>query len=492
MAGYTDGGAGGGMGDTFDKFVIALRRRLGDKVMTSWMTDLRIENLTQDTVTISTESQLKCDTIGQRYAPQMRDAWCEAVGPIRSINIVTRRKLSAGAAKVDSLKPSASNGRLNGHAVNGHAVNGHAANGVAVENTRSAGDERAPTLEDLRQPIDERMTFDNYAVDATNEVAFAAARQVFTATAPEIVYLYGKSGVGKTHLLFAIGNEHKRRNGAGGSAYLTYNAMQSGWVNAVFTNGVHSLHRDLLANDVVLIDDIHQLLSSPRTQAEILNLVNAFIASGRRLVVAGEMSPQKLAAAGMNARLCDRLVGGLSVAVQPADAALRLRVLQMKARNDVLECRFEDGALDYIAENFKGTMREALGAYHQLRAAFSEKPVTIGREEAAAALRGRLGEHRRPATLEDAVRVTAHVFGIPEAELKGRGQHQRLARARHAFVIVCREFLRESFPRIARQLGRDHTTAMSGYKRGHALQERDKGFASAIAAIREQLEAPQG
>lgn len=482
----------GDCGTEFAKFVAALHRRLGDKVMTSWMSDLRLEKMTSDSVTLSTESQFKCDTIGQRFVLLMREAWCEEVGPIRRLQIVTRERLSAGAARVNALKPGV-NGFNGGAAAEMKSKNDTALVGFRfVKKEKKSGEQqRGPALEELLLPIDERSTFDRFAVDDSNRMAFAAAQQVFVSGAPsELTYLYGASGVGKTHLLFAIGNEHRRRRGDKGCAYLTYNAMQSGCVNAVFSNGILALQRDLLAQDIVLIDDVHHLVSSPRTQAEILNLVNASLASGRKLVIAGEMSPAKLAEAGMNPRLCDRLAGGLSVAVRPGEASLRSRVLRLRIDAANPTCKFDDGAIDYIAENFPSSLREAIGALNQLVLAFGSQEMTVGLAEASAALRARLSEFRPAPSLEEALKATAAAFGVEVEELTGRAQQQRFARARHAFVIVGREVLRESFPRIARALGRDHTTAMSGYRRGQALSERDKSFRAAIAAVTETLRAP--
>lgn len=474
----------------FHKFVAALHRRLGDKIMTSWMSDLRLEKKTSDSVTLSTESQLKCDTIGQRFVLLMREAWCEEVGPIRRLLIVTRERLSAGAARIAALKPA---GFLNGRAGERKMKDdtAHVDFRLAKKQRQSGDEQRGPGLEELLLPIDERLTFERFAVDDSNRMAYAAAQQALIKEATsDLTYLYGASGVGKSHLLMAIGNEHRRLSGEAGCAYLTYNAMQSGCVNAVFSNGILALHRDLLAQDIVLIDDIHHLVSSPRTQTEILNLVNASLASGRRLVIAGEISPAKLAEAGMNARLCDRLAGGMSVLIRPGDASLRARVLRLRIQSATVQCRFDEGAIAYIAENFPNSLREAIGALNQLILAFGGQDVAIGRAEAAAALSTRLSEFRRSPGLEEAMNASAAAFGISVDELKGRGQPQRLARARHAFAIVGREILRESFPRIAKAIDRDHTTIMAGYHRGHALLERDKAFQAAIATIRESLGAP--
>jgi chromosomal replication initiator protein len=464
--------------DEFEKFQAALHRRFGDKIVSAWMSDLQLERQSGDCVTLSTESQVKADTIGQRFVLLMKDAWCKEVGPIRRLQIITRSRLSAGAAHVGGLAPKSHSAR--------------AMNGAAVKSSVKEREERrALALGDLVSPCDERSTFERFAVDDSNRMAYAAARQALVESAPsEVIYIHGASGAGKTHLLHAVANEHRRMRGEGRCAYLTYNALQNGCVNAVFSNGLLDLQKDLLSQDIVLIDDVHLLAGSARTQTEILNLVNASLASGKKLVIAGELAPSKLGEAGINQRLADRLAGGLSVAIAPGDVSLRARVLKTRLETAHAKCKIEDGAIDFIAQTFPQSLREAIGALNQLLLVYGLEDIRVGKDAASAALRARLGDSRRTPTLEEAALAAAAAFDISVEELKGRGQYQRLAKARHAFVMVGREALHESFPRIGRALGRDHTTAMSGYRRGQALYERDRNFRAAVAAIRTAVGAP--
>ncbi len=488
----------GGRGEEFVKFQAALQRRFGEAVVTSWMSDLRIERITEDSVILSTESQLKCDTLGQRFIPLMRDAWSEEVRPIRRMSVVKRNRLSAAAARVGGLTPTSNEGaQSEGEALrdtlrNGAGVAHKAPFNLAGIARRPREEARPNALDEILSPLDERATFERFAVDDSNRVAYAAARHVFVKDAPaEVIYIHGPSGVGKTHLLYAVGNQWRANFGDGGCAYLTYHNITSGCADAAFKNGgLHALHKELLAREVVLIDDIHLLVGAVRTQIEILNLVNASLASGKRLVIAGELAPAKLAEAGINERLADRLAGGISVAMAPGGAALRAEVLKKRLEASNAKCVIADETVDYIATQFPQSMREALGALNQLLLVYGGETMTVGLNEASAALRARLVDRRRTPTLDEAAAESAKAFEISIEELKGRGQPQRLARARHAFVYIGREVLRESFPRIAKTLGRDHTTAMSGYHRAQALLERDKKFQAQVKAIRAALGQP--
>ncbi|MEX0644322.1 MAG: DnaA/Hda family protein [Parvularculaceae bacterium] len=487
----------GGRGEDFIKFQAALPRRFGERAVTSWMSDLRPERITEDSVILSTESQVKCDTLGQRFVMQMRDAWSEEVRPIRRMTVVKRNRLSASAARVDGMTPQDKGALLDGGAAARNSANVSPGGAKAPFNLagiakRSREDARPNALEEILSPLDERATFDRFAVDDSNRVAYAAARHVFVKEAPaEVIYIHGPSGIGKTHLLHAVGNQWKSLYGDGGCAYLTYHNITSGCADAAFKNGgLHALHKELLAREVVLIDDIHLLVGAVRTQIEILNLVNASLASGKRLVIAGELAPTKLAEGGINERLADRLSGGISVAMAPGGAALRGEVLKKRLEVATTKCSVTDEAVDYIATQFPQSMREALGALIQLLLVYGGETMTVGLNEAGAALRARLVDRRRTPTLEEAAVESAKTFEITIEELKGRGQPQRLARARHAFVWIGREVLRESFPRIAKTLGRDHTTSMSGYHRALALLERDKKFQTQVKAIRTALGQP--
>ena len=458
--------------ESFTLFRETLIKRYGAAVYKSWFSDLLLDDACDGTVTLSTESDLRRDRLDQQFKPGLLRAWSEEIYPINRLLFIKRDALSAGAAKVAAMAPA--------RGANEAMPAKIGLNGVAARAERWA-----PTLDEIATPLDPRLTFETFAVDETNEVAAAAARQIFLDGAPrEIIYLFGPSGVGKSHLLQACGNEWTRRFPGGRCAYLTHNNVQNGCVGALLSNSTMDLQRDFLAHDIVMIDDIHLLAGKKRTLDEVLNLMNAIVSAGRQLLVAGELPPAALAKAGINERLTDRLAGGLAVRVAPGGERLRREVLAKHRDGADLQCRIADEALDLIARLFSSSMRECLGAFKQLALMFKDKPVEIGPNEAMAALQARLGERRRKATLDETLDAAAVAFDLSGEEIRGRAQPQRIARARHAFVYVARTVLAESYPRIARVLGRDHTTAMSSFNRAEALIVRDKAFKAGVTAIK--------
>lgn len=452
----------------FAAFLAALQRRIGAAAFNSWMGDLRIETRKEDSVTMSTSSLFRRDMLTQRFFVPMRDSWSEIVGrPVKFDLIARKQELKDGAARINALAPQPAQ--------------------TAAPASPSRGGRAAPTLSELASPVDERATFERFAVDDTNRLAHAAAQQLLSPNAPrDIVYLYGASGVGKTHLLHAIANAWAQMGARGDCAYLTYNNLKNGCVDAVFTNGLLALHRDLSAQGIVLIDDIHLLATSVRTQMEILNLMNASQAGGCRVVIAGEVSPAELARMGMNDRLADRLAGGLCVAIQQGGEDLRREVLAKRAPD--LNCPIQPEAIDFIARNFNKSMREAIGALSQLKLVYGAGAKPVGVEDAVLALRDRLSDaNKRRPTLDGVVEAAAKAFDITPEDVRGRSQEQKYVRARHAYVLIARTALKESYPRIAKAIGRDHTTIMSGYDRARALLTRCPVFQQAIASARASL-----
>lgn len=468
--------------ESFALFTETLIKRYGKAVYKSWFSDLLLDGASDDTVTLSTESDLRRDRIDQQFKPGLLRVWSEDIYPIRRLLIIKREALSAGAARVGATAPSNGEARFG----SGRRL-GFGADRRPDPNGREAPrpERWAPTLEEIATPLDQRMTFDNFAVDETNEVAFAASRQIFLADAPrDILYLFGPSGVGKSHLLQACGNEWMRRFPGGRCVYLTHNNVQSGCVGALLSNSTMILQRDFVSHDLVMIDDIHLLAGKRGTLEEVLNLTNAIVSAGRQLIIAGEMPPSALAKAGVNDRLADRLAGGLAVRVAPGGEKLRREVLAKHRDGADISGRVTDAALDLVARVFSSSMRECIGAFKQLALVYKDHDGEIGPNEAMAALRSRLVDRRRKASLEETLFAAATAFGITAEEIAGRCQPQRIVRARHAFVYVARTDLAESYPRIARVLHRDHTTAMSSFDRAEALIVRDKAFKAGVEAIR--------
>lgn len=471
--------------EKLSRFRDALRRNYGEATYKTWFSDLMIDDASGDCVTLSTESPLRRDRLDQQYKHGLMTAVREVYSDVSRLLIVMRHALRENSARVAALAPAAPERAVAGKPLG--VIKGNFETPAPQKNKQEFA---APNLKELATPLDPRATFDAFAVDASNEVAVAAVRQIFDEAAPrELLYIYGQQGVGKSHLMQSAGHEWLRRHPGSRCVYLTHNNVQTGCVQALMSSTTMTLQRDILSNDLVMVDDIHLLAGKQKTMREVVNLITAITSAGRQLIVAGELAPGALEKAQILGRLADRLAGGLAVGIAPSDEALRRAVL-IKTRDSAdLRCTIADEAIDLVARLFSSSMRECIGAYKQLALVYKDQPVVVGPEEALRALKSRLGARKRSATLEEALAAAAAAFGLTVEEIKGRTQPQRIARGRHAFVYVARTSMSESYPRIGRVLGRDHTTAMSSMQRAEALISRDKVFAAGVQAIRVEIGA---
>ena len=456
--------------ELFKRYHAALRVRVGDAKYTSWFKDLGLEEYSEECVTLSTASEVKRDMLDHRFFPVLAETWRKEIGPFRKMLLtVMKSSLSAHAARIDAQEEQRA-----------------AAPAVKMRGPKEAKD---AAFDDLATPLDPRRTFDAFAVDNSNRIAWAAAQEALSqGRARELIYFYGPSGVGKTHLLQAIGHAWLEDGARGAAGYVTYNNLSNACVSAVWSNATAALHKALLAHGFLGFDDIHFLNGKNRTQEELLIVIDAALDSGKQVVIAGELPPAKLAEAGINQRLADRLAGGICAPIHPGDESLRMAVLKKRVAQSPAACAVSDEALAYIARTFTQSTRETIGALNQLLLMYGGEAVTVDLDEAKSVLKSRLDDRRRAATIDDAIAAGAEAFGLKLEDMTGRAQPQRIVRARHAVVWCAREVLKESFPRIGKAMKRDHTTVMSSYRRAQALIERDKAFQDGVKRIREALE----
>ena len=469
---------------TFDRYHAALRGRVGDAKYKSWFVDLGLEEMTEECVTLSTGSEAKRDMLDQRFLPVLQETWRNEIGPVPKLRLTVHKKLSEHAAKIDSQEQQRAERAA-------PFVNTNKARSTTTDagKNKAGKSERDADFSDIAASLDARRTFDAFAVGASNRIGWAAAQQALSKSGPrDLIYLYGPSGVGKTHLLQAIAHDWRKDPERGSTAYVTYNNLINACVSAVWSNSTQTLHKTLMQNALLSFDDIHFLEGKNRTQEELLIVIDAALDSGKQVVIAGEMPPAKLAEAGINQRLADRLSGGICAPINPGDENLRLEVLRKRMAQSPADCAISDEVLEFIARTFTQSMRETIGALNQLVLMYGGQDVTVSLDDAKSILKSRLDDRRKAATLEDVVAAGAEAFGLKLEDMTCRAQPQRLVRARHAVVWCAREVLKESFPRIGKALKRDHTTAMSSYRRAQALMERDKAFRDRVARIREALE----
>jgi chromosomal replication initiator protein len=509
--------------EEFENCKRRVRRDVGDPAYKNWLGDLALEKLEEHCLVLSTSSSFKATQVSQRFAAHLVKNWDSAVSPVDRVLVRPRgpamasqpaskqANQPAGARRNgqshDTIKnqlgltgiapEAASNGSsaaMNVNTVTGSAGAGSArirANNLAAATPLSEDEE--DFLSQLDTPLNETLKFDRFLVGEGNKLAFSAAQNVVSTmtTDNRLVYFYGASGRGKTHLLNAIGHALREKRPEARVFYLTYDNLLNAYVSAVMSRTMMEFRKFLHQIDILLVDDLHLLRGRKATQEELLNLINRMTQEGKTVVVAGGMAPQRLAETGINQRLTDRLAGGTSIPLDKPDLRLRLAILQDMARKAGGDeaIILPDTILELIARRAEASVRELEGAYRFIRLhaqAHGEIPTL---DKVRTMLSEHFRHHRREVTLDALKVAVAESFGWSATEMEGRKRPQPLVKARHAYCMLARKLTQESLTAIGASLGRDHTTVISGLRRAEALAETDTGFADKITALLEKFGA---
>ena len=324
-------------------------------------------------------------------------------------------------------------------------------------------------------PADVRpeQTFETFVIGSSNQFANAAALRV--AETPARSYnpltIYGPSGLGKTHLLHAIGNYIKQNYPTFVVRYVRTELFLYQYVDAIRNNTTNEFKRRYREIDVLLVDDIHFLEGKEGLQEEFFHTFNALHEANRQIVLTSDRPPDAIAT--LQDRLRSRFVMGLVTDIQPPDLETRLAILRMKAART--EVDVPEPILEFIATNVKTNIRELEGALHRLTAYCRLNDLACTMPLAQDVLAPILGDTGpKPITIDNILEATSTKFGIPVPEIIGPNRRRQLVTARQVAMYAARDLTDLSYPAIADAFGgRDHTTIIHAVKKvSELMQER--------------------
>jgi chromosomal replication initiator protein len=336
--------------------------------------------------------------------------------------------------------------------------------------------------------LNPKYTFEQFVICDANRFAHAAALAV--AELPGQAYnplvLHGPPGLGKTHLLHAIGNYIARYGDGLTVRYATVETFTSEFVGAVRSEGAAGFKTRFRGADVLLIDDIQFLASKQRTEEEFFHTFNALYETGRQLVFTSDRPPSELAS--LEARLRERFECGLVIPVETPGPDAREAILRKRLLHDNVE--MDDDALRVLAENVTSSIRALEGALIRVVAYASLRGERITSDVVSSVL-GRLPAPSSlppgAATLEAIQNAAAEAFGLSKERLLARDRSPKVALARQIAMYLARELTDVSLPEIGRGFGRDHSTVVHAHKRIAADVAAGGPAASTVDMLRERL-----
>jgi chromosomal replication initiator protein len=334
--------------------------------------------------------------------------------------------------------------------------------------------------------LNSRYTFDNFVIGNGNQ--FARAASLAVAERPSRAYnplfLYGGVGMGKTHLMHAIGHEVKRRNPGFVISYVSAEKFTNEMINSLRTDRMTSFRDRFRSVDVLLIDDIQFIAQKERTQEEFFHTFNALHESMRQIVIASDRPPKELAE--IEDRLRSRFEWGLIADIQPPDLETKVAILQKKAESEQVTLP-TDVAL-FIASNVRTNVRELEGALVRLIAWCQHNHMEITLSTTQQCLRQFIDMQVRKVTIEAIQRAVAESFGMRVADLKQKNNSRNVVVPRQIAMYLAKQMTEASLPEIGRQFGnKHHTTVMHSIGKIDELRRTDKDLHRTLNKLQEQL-----
>jgi chromosomal replication initiator protein len=338
-----------------------------------------------------------------------------------------------------------------------------------------------------RQGINERYTFDNFIVGPGNELAFAACQAVAAnpGTKYNPLFIYGGVGIGKTHLIQAVGNEVVRNKPSARIVYVSTEQFVQEFVDAVRYRKNTDFAGYYRSADVLIIDDIQFIAGKETTQQEFFHTFNALHQANKQIIISSDQSPKDIPT--LEDRLKSRFAWGMNIDMQIPDFETRCAIIQTKA--SVHSTVLPNNVVEFLANNIQTNIRELEGALNQVLA-YCEMRSLDPSIEIAQSLLGAVKNRPKHISAKQVVERTARHFQVSMEDIMGPKRDKDIVVPRQVAMYVLRSELHLSFPKIARELGRkDHTTAIHSVEKIEKEAALDNNIKLAIKEIRERLYA---
>jgi chromosomal replication initiator protein len=331
-------------------------------------------------------------------------------------------------------------------------------------------------LEPAELPLNPKYTFDTFVVGSCNQFAHAAARAVADMPSKTYnpLYIYGGVGLGKTHLMQAIGHYIKSRNKNLRLVYISSERFMNELINAIRYDKTLAFREKYRNIDILLMDDIQFIAGKERTQEEFFHTFNALYDSQKQIVITSDCPPREIPT--LEERLHSRFEWGLIADIQPPDLETKVAILKRKAETEKMD--LPDGVALFIASKIKSNIRELEGCLVRLAAYASLKGLPVSIELAQEALKNMVTEESSDGiSIENIQKCVANHYGLRVSDLKSRNNSRSVALPRQVAMYLCKVLTKASLPEIGREFGgKHHTTVLHSVNKIERLYEEDPVF----------------
>jgi chromosomal replication initiator protein len=446
--------------NTWELIKQRLASKLSSEAFDNWLARTKLLEQNHESISVDVPDEAAKLWIEGEYADDVRAA-------IRELNLAVRSVSY----------------HVNGNGTNGHA-GGHSISDRGAFQHLGSGDVTFATPHSHLNP---RFTFERFVVGSCNQFAHAAAKAVATMPSRSYnpLFIYGGVGMGKTHLMHAIGhfllNEHSGMR----IVYTSSERFMNEMVNCIKLEKMPQFHAHYRSADVLLVDDVQVLAGKERTQEEFFHTFNELYDHQKQIVISSDSSPKNTS--GLVERLRSRFEWGLMVDVQPPDLETKMAILDKKAEADGV--KLPEDVRIFIATRTKSNVRELEGALIKLLA-YSEvtgSPITMAM---AQQVLKHLGQgHERKVTIESVIRAVGDKYHLQPSQLKQKSNTRQIAYPRQIAMYLIKEITPASLPEIGRAFGgKHHTTVLHSIHKIEKLRHKDAELNKIIHSLIDSLQ----
>ena len=448
-----------------------LRAELGEATFRSWFRHIEFGELVGEDLVLYVPTKFMKDWIHTHYGDRILSILKNNSAPIKNVIIDLQKfkKMNDTSEEVQS--------------------NSDLSSSSAQVSANEEGDHNSM----LGAPLDPNLSFDNFVVGASNELAYAAAKRIAEADKVSFnpLFLYGGVGLGKTHLMHAIALEIKKNWPERKVLYLSAEKFMYQFIRALRFKDTMSFKQQFRSVDVLMVDDIQFIAGKDSTQEEFFHTFNTLIDHNHQVVISADRSPVDLD--GIEERIRSRLGWGLVTDIHASDYELRLGILQSKAEAHLEEnpdLIINNNMLEFLAQKIDSNIRVLEGALNRVIAysSFVGRPLTI--DMAQEVLKDLIRASQRRITIDDIQRKVADYYNLRLSDLLSARRSRTIARPRQVAMYLSKILTTRSLPEIGRKFGgRDHTTVIHAVKRIEGLRDSDSAIQEEVDLLTRSLES---
>ncbi len=424
-----------------------MSENLSSSAMNLWFGDIEIVSFNDNTLKLTTGTEFKKKTIEERFMIQLKEKFNEVMGFEINIEIGARNP----AAKAEDIKRQIMDGSVG------------AENSTLFKSSisESAQDDIDNTFLGSTMPtVNFEYTFENFIVGNSNKFAHAACIAVADKPAQDYnpLFIYGPSGLGKTHLLYAVTNEIKKKNPDAKIIYIKGEDFTNQLIDSISRKSISKFRDKYRTCDVLLIDDIQFIEGKMSTQEEFFHTFNALYEDGKQIILASDRPPKDIER--LEERIRTRFEWGLIADIQPPDLELRVAIFKNKLFQAGIGV--SDDIIVYLAENLRSNIRQIEGAVKKLVAIKFFEGGEITKDVVKSRMSELLGGAEPIGiTIDKIFAAVEKKYGISKAELTSKSRVKEVAQARHVTMYLIKTVIEMSYPNIGKLFERDHSTVMN-------------------------------